>query len=105
MEYLGAVAASVQLAEMTGKVLLQLYRCYHEMKDAPNQSKELCDEMSELSSVLEHLADAIKKANDTCNDIVGDIISASSLQKYSDFLNDFRSQIKVDRKDIKMRLK
>jgi hypothetical protein len=57
---LGAVAAAAQLADMTAKLSAQLYRYIHDVKDAPEQSKELCDEVSELSSIVIDLADVLK---------------------------------------------
>jgi predicted ribosome quality control (RQC) complex YloA/Tae2 family protein len=101
----GAVASCAQLAEMTGKTFVHLFRYYHGVKQAPEKSKELTDEISELSSVLEDLADTLKEVNDTCGDVVNDIIKARSLQRYSDFLNDFQSRIHVDKKDLKKRVK
>src|SRR5271167_1360735 len=101
---LGAVAAAAQLADMTAKLSTQLYRYIRDVKCAPEQSKELCNEVSELSSIIIDLADVLKMVKANCSD-VGDIISTESLKNYSDFLNDFYSRIKVDKGEFRKRLK
>src|SRR6266496_5539509 len=51
-----AVAAAAQLAGSTASIGLKLFRFYCNVKDAPRKSKELCEEISELSAVIENLS-------------------------------------------------
>ena len=101
---LGAVAASAQLAGATAQLGLRLYRFYCEVKEAPAKSKELCDEVSELSSIMEKLAQTLKTVEENSN-IVIDTISINSLSTYSQFVKDFSSRIEVKKNEIKKSLK
>jgi predicted AlkP superfamily phosphohydrolase/phosphomutase len=101
---LGAVAAAAQLAGMTSNLGLQLYRLYCDLKNAPKKSKELCVEISELSSVIDDLAHALKKAEGDSGIDVINMISMDSLQKYSQFLKELSSRLLVN-KNIKEKLK
>lgn len=100
---LGGVAAAVQLAGTTANIGLQLYRFYCDVKNAPEKSKELCDEISDLSSVINDLAQTLKAADNTF-DVPG-AISNDSLQKYSQFLMDISSRIQLNKRGLKKRLK
>src|SRR5271154_1655409 len=102
---LGAVAASAQLAGTTAQLGLHLYRFYCDFKNAPEKSKELCEEISELSSVIKSLADALKAVEENRDVVFIDIISDDSLQKYSQFVKDFHSRIQVNKNEIKKMLK
>lgn len=101
----GAVSAATDLAVMTLKLGLQLYRFYCEVKSAPKKSKELCDEISELSFVMNDLAQTLKEVEENPDIVIVNIISVDSLQKYSQFLSDLSSCVQVDKKEIKKRLK
>jgi hypothetical protein len=102
---LGAVAAAAQLAGTTAKLGLQLYRFYSEVKNAPTKSKELCDEIFELSSVIEKLSDTLKTVEEIGGAVVVGSICSDSLQGYSQFLTDLSSRIQVNKNDTKKRLK
>ena len=102
---LGAVAASAQLAGTTAQFSFQLYRFYCDVKKAPTKSKELCNEVSELATVMESLARTIKIVEESSDNVIIDVISDDSLQKYAQFLNELSSRILVNKNDIKKKLK
>ena len=64
---IGAIAACAQLAGTTAQLGLQLYRFYCDVKSAPEKSKELCDEVSELSNVMRELARTLKAVEQQCD--------------------------------------
>ena len=101
---IGAVASCAQLAGTTAQLGLQLYRFYCDVKNAPAKSKELCDEVSELSNVMQELARTLKTVEQRC-DVVSNVISVDSLHKYSQFVKDFSSRIQVNKNEIKKKLK
>jgi hypothetical protein len=96
---LGAVAAAAQLAGTTANIGLQLYRVFCEAKSAPKKSKELCDEISELCSVMNDLVDALKAVEGNFDIAVASIISPDSLRMYSKFLKDLSSRIQVNKNE------
>jgi hypothetical protein len=101
---IGAIASCAQLTGTTAQLGLQLYRFYCDVRNAPAKSKELCDEVSELSYVIEELSRTLKAVEQQCS-VVNNVISADSLNKYSEFLKDFSSRIHVNKNDIKKKLK
>jgi len=100
---IGAIAACAQLAGTTAQLGLQLYRFYCDVKSAPEKSKELCDEVSELSNVMGELARTLKAVEQQCD--VSNVISVDSLEKYSEFVKDFSSRIQVNKNETKKKLK
>lgn len=102
---IGAVAAAAQLAGSTANIGLSLYRFYCEVKNAPEKSKELCDEIYDLSTVINDLAQILKEVDKRTDVIAIDIISIDSLQKYYQFLDDLSSRIKVNEKGFKKKFK
>lgn len=99
---LGAVAAAAQLASSTTSVALQLFRIYCNIKDAPQKSYELCEEVSNLSTVIEDLSQILKTISNS--EIVGNVISVNSLEKYSQFLKELSSRVHLDNREIKKRI-
>ncbi len=97
-----AVAAAAQLAGSTASIGLKLFRFYCNVKDAPRKSKELCEEISELSAVIENLSQILTELG---NSEIVNVISINSLEKYSQFLDEVRSQVHLDKGDVKKRLK
>src|SRR5215471_7469924 len=102
---LGAVPASAQLAGTTSNLCIQLYRYYCGVKGAPENSKELCDEISDLSDIITGLAHAVKMVEETSDMVVIKFVSVESLQNYSQFLGELSSRIHVNKNDIKKKLK
>ena len=102
---LGAVASATQLASLTANIGLKLYRLLGNIKYAPQNSKELCDEISELSSVINDLVDSLNSIEENSDIIIADIVSMDSLNKYQQFLKDVSFRFSVNKTDLKKRLK
>ena len=99
---LSAVSAAAQLAGSTASIGLKLYSFYFKVKDAPKKSQELCEEISDLSTVMENLSQTLTALG---NSEIDNVISIDSLEKYSQFLEEVRSRVHLDKGDIKKRVK
>jgi len=102
---LSTAAAAAQFASTTAKFGLQLYRFYCDVKNAPAKSKELCNEIAELSSVIEELSSTLKTVEENDGPVVVNGFLSNSLQRYSQFLTELSSRIQLNKEDIKKRLK
>lgn len=101
---IGAVAAVAQLVGLAANLGMQAYRLLRDIKKVPKKSRELCDEIYDLSSVINELYYTLKTV-ENANTAVVDSISVDFLEKHSHFLTELTSRIQVDKTEIKNRLR
>lgn len=103
---ISAVAAAAQLAATTANIGLQLYRFYCDLKNAPEKSKELCHEISDLSSVMQDFVQTLKAIEDSAIIIdVGFDDLLRNCSQFCQFLMDLSSLIQLNKNELKKRMK
>ena len=102
---LDTITTIIQLANIIININLLFYHIFCEAKNASKKSKELYNEISEFSFIMNNLINILKTIEENFDIIITNIISLNSLQIYLKFLMNLSSHIQVNKNEIKKRLK